>query len=250
MFNPYSLQGKTILVTGASSGIGKGIALECAKMGALVVITARNKSRLEETYKELEGKGHLMIISDLSDNKDIESLVDECPQLDGYVNSAGMPQLIPISHINNDNLSEIMAVNTLGPILLTSLLLKKKKLCKGASIVFIASIAGVFIAELGGASYATSKGAISGFVKGAAVDLGSKRIRVNSICPGLVKTNILEMAKEMFSEKDIQENIRKYPMKKFGSVEDVAYGAIYLLSDASQWVTGVNLAIDGGYTVL
>lgn len=249
MYNPYSLEEKTILITGASSGIGRGIAIECSKMGASVILVGRNVEQLEVTFHALHGSNHKKFITDISNEEDIQKLAENSPVIDGFVNSAGIPQLIPVSHINRDNLSQIMNVNTIGPILLTSSLLKKKKIARNASIVYIASIAGVHIAELGGSSYAATKGAISGFIKGAALDLAPKQIRVNSICPGLVKTNILNMAENMFSEQEIQENISKYPLKKFGTVEDIALGTVYLLSDASKWVTGINLTIDGGYTI-
>lgn len=250
MYNPYSLEGKTILITGASSGIGRGIAIECSKMGASVILVGRNAEQLEVTSHALHGSNHRILITDISDEHSIQKLAEDCPVIDGFINSAGIPQLIPVPHINKDNLSQIIDVNTIGPIVLISSLLKKKKVARGASVVFIASIAGIHIAELGGSSYAATKGAISGFVKGAALDLASKQIRVNSICPGLVQTNILNMAESMFSEKEIQANINKYPLKQFGTVEDIAWGAIYLLSGASKWITGINLTIDGGYTIL
>jgi len=250
MANPFSLENKTILVTGASSGIGRGIALECAKIGAKLVITARNEERLKETYENLEGAGHKMIIADLSKDEDIERVVEYCPVLNGYVNSAGMPQLFTVPHINRRNLTEIINVNTMGPVLLMTSLVKNKKIIKGGSIVFIASGSGIYVAEMGGASYAASKGAIAGFVKGAVIDLAPKWIRVNTICPGLVRTAILNMATGMFNIADIEKNINKYPLRRFGKPEDIAYAAIYLLSDASTWVTGVNLPVDGGYIVL
>lgn len=250
MISPFSLEGKTILVTGASSGIGRGIAVECSKMGAKIIITGRNAERLDESYNMLHGGDHVILRLDLSSQESILDLVKLLPELDGLVNCAGMPQLIPVTHINKKNFTEIMNVNAIGPIVLTTALLRNKKIRKGASVVFIESIAGIHVAEVGGASYAASKGTLCGFIKGAAVDLGAKQIRVNGVCPGLVKTNILNMASEMFSSEEIDENLRKYPLKRFGTSEDVAYGVIYLLSDASKWVTGINLTIDGGYTAL
>lgn len=250
MFNPFSLEGKTILVTGASSGIGRGIAVECSKMGATVVITGRNTNRLNETYLSLEGSKHIQIIADLSKNADIDFLVEQCPQLDGCVNNAGIPKLMTVKFMQREDLNEIIGINTIAPILLTSALVKNKKLNKCASIVFISSISGVCISTLGESSYSASKGAIHGFVKGAAIDLASQRIRVNSINPGLIQTNILELAREMFSEDQINEKLKQYPLKRIGQPEDVAYGVIYLLSDASSWVTGASIIIDGGFTLL
>lgn len=248
MYNPFSLEGKTILVTGASSGIGRGIAIECSKMGAKMVINGRNKERLNETLSALEGEGHLSIQADLSKQEEIERLVDETLILNGCVHSAGMPKICPVKYLDRKTIEEILNVNTIAPILLTSLLVKKKKLQKKSSIVFISSISGVFIANTGESSYSTSKGAINGFVKSAAFELAAQGTRVNSINPGLVPTRILELSNTVFSEEQLKETMYgRYPLKRVGTPEDIAYGAIYLLSDASGWVTGINLVIDGGY---
>jgi len=250
MFNPFSLIGKTILITGASSGIGRGIAVECSKMGAKLVITGRNIQSLNDTYLSLEGDNHIQIVADLSNTNEIDSLVEQCPPLDGCVNNAGIPKLTIVKFIQEKDLNEIIKINTLAPILLTSALVKKKKLNKNSSIVFISSISGVNISEMGGSTYSASKGALNGFVKGAAIDLASQKIRVNSINPGIIKTNILDLAGEIFSEEQLNEKLKLYPLKRIGQPEDVAYGTIYLLSDASSWVTGTNIVIDGGFTLL
>jgi len=250
MHNPFSLDRKTILVTGASSGIGRGIAIECSKMGATVVITGRNIQRLNETFLLLEGNNHIQIVSDLAKSADLDSLVEQCPQLDGCVNNAGIPKLITVKFIQRESLNEIMEINSIAPILLTASLVKKKKLNKNASVVFISSISGVCISTLGESTYSASKGAINGFVKGAAIDLASQKIRVNSINPGLIQTSILELAGEMFSKEQIEDKLKLYPLKRIGQPEDVAYGTIYLLSDASSWVTGTTIVIDGGFTLL
>lgn len=248
MYNPFSLEGKTILVTGASSGIGRGIAIECSKMGAKMVINGRNEQRLNETLEQLEGEGHKAIRADLSKQEDIDALVAQCPELNGVVNSAGIPKICAVKHISRDLLEEIVNTNEIAPILLTSGLLKKKKIQKGSSIVFIASMSGVFIANTGEAPYDATKGALAGFTKSAALELAAQGTRVNTICPGLVPTSILGLSNEMFSEEQLKETMYgRYPLKRVGKPEDIANGAIYLLSDASSWVTGINLLIDGGY---
>ena len=247
MYNPFSLKDKTLLVTGASSGIGRGIAVECAKMGAKLVITGRNAERLNETFIDLEGVDHIQIVADLSKNDELETLVSQCPKLDGLVNNAGIAKLMTVKFYKRDSLEEILELNTIVPIMLTSLLVKKGILVKGSSVVFISSISGVYISTLGESSYSASKGAINGFVKGAAIDLASKKIRVNSINPGLIQTNILELASELFSEEQIKEKLAQYPLKRMGQPEDVARGVVYLLSNASSWVTGTNIVIDGGF---
>lgn len=247
-YNPFTLEGKTILVTGSSSGIGRGIAVECSKMGAKVVVTGRNLERLQETLSQLEGDGHLAVSADLSQQEGIDSLVAQCPELNGVVHSAGIPKICGVKHINRELLEDIVNVNEIAPILLTAALLKKKKLQKRSSIVFIASMSGVFIANTGEAPYDATKGALAGFTKSAALELAAQGTRVNTICPGLVPTSILGLSNEMFSEEQLKETMYgRYPLKRVGTPEDIANGAIYLLSDASSWVTGINLLIDGGY---
>lgn len=250
MENPFSLEGKTILVTGASSGLGRGIAVECSKMGAKLVLNGRNVERLQETFSLLEGQGHSQIIADLSKQDEIEKLVSEVPLLNGYVHSAGIPKICAVKFIDRYTIEDIMNVNTIAPIILTSLLIKKKKIQKKSSIVYIASISGVCVANIGEAPYSATKGALSGFTKTAALELAAQGTRVNTICPALVPTNILKLSNTVFSEEQLKETMYgRYPLKRVGTPEDIANGAIYLLSDASTWVTGINLVIDGGYTL-
>jgi NAD(P)-dependent dehydrogenase (short-subunit alcohol dehydrogenase family) len=250
-YNPFSLEGKTILVTGASSGIGRGIAVECSKMGAKVVLTGRNLERLNETHSLLEGEPHLVFPADLSKQDEIEKLVESVPVVNGCVHSAGIPKICAVKFIDRNTIEDILNVNTIAPILLTSLLLKKKKLQKKSSIVFISSISGVCVANTGEAPYSATKGALSGFTKTAAFELAAQGTRVNSINPALVPTDILKLSNTVFSEEQLKETMYgRYPLKRLGTPEDIAYGAIYLLSDASSWVTGINLVIDGGYILM
>ena len=247
MYNPFSLKGKTILVTGASSGIGKATAIECSKLGANVVITGRNEQRLHETLAMLEGEHNLMIVSDLSNEESLANLVEQCPSLDGLVNNAGSTIMTPTQFISRDKLIQVLEVNTIAPILLTQMLLKKKKLGKGSSIVVTDSISGVKIASPGNVLYSTSKSAINGFVKNAALDLAGKNIRVNAVCPGMIATHILDNAS--VAAEDLAEDMKKYPLKRYGKPEEVAYAIIYLLSDASAFTTGASIVIDGGFTL-
>ena len=248
MINPFSLEGKTILVTGSSSGIGRGIAIECSKMGAKVILNGRNVDRLNETLELMEGEGHVVLPADISKQEEIDRIVVEVPTLDGVVLCAGIPQVCPVKHFKRADIEDIFRVNSVAPIMITSGLLKKKKIRKGSSVVLIESISGVYVGTKGDVSYNASKAALNGFLKGSALELAGQGIRINAINPGLVPTNILNLSNEMFSEShhaDIMLN--SYPMKRYGTPEDIAYGAIYLLSDASSWVTGTNLVIDGGY---
>lgn len=247
MYNPFSLRGKTILVTGASSGIGKATAIECSKLDANVVITGRNEQRLKETLDLLDGEQHMMIVADLSIEESLANLVEQCPSLDGLVNNAGSTIMIPTQFISRDKLMQVLEVNTIAPILLTQMLLKKKRLGKGSSIVVTDSISGVKIASPGNVLYSTSKSAINGFVKNSALDLAGKNIRVNAVCPGMIATHILDDGS--VTADDLAEDIKKYPLKRYGKPEEVAYAIIYLLSDASAFTTGASIVIDGGFTL-
>lgn len=246
-YNPFSLEGKTILVTGASSGIGKTTAVECSKMGASVIITARNEERLKATLESLDtesGQTHKMIIADLSSQEGVNALVDELPHLDGVSLNAGIVKTLPVKFINKDDLTDVLNVNMMGPILLAQRLLKKKKITKGSSVVFTSSIGGVMISTVGNTMYGVSKGGLNAFMKGMALEMASIGIRSNSVNPGFVATNILSAG--TISEEDLKKNVAAYPLGRFGKPEDIAYAIIYLLSDASSWVTGHTLVIDGG----
>ena len=248
--NIFSLEDKTILVTGASSGIGRGIAIQCALMGAKVILNGRNKERLEETLGMLEGCQHSIIVADLSNQDEIEKLVNELPEIQGWVNSAGIPKISPIKRFKFADIQEILNVNTISSMMLLSLLLKSKKIKRGASVVFISSISGVCVGTAGDTSYCASKGAVNGFTKGAAIELATQGIRVNSINPGLIPTSILQMADSIASDDTIVDKmVEKYPLKRLGKPEDIGNGAVYLLSDASSWITGQNLIIDGGFSI-
>lgn len=250
MYNPYSLQGKTILITGASSGIGQSVAIECSKMGASVVITGRNEARLKETFDILEGSGHTQIPADLSDYKEIQNLADLCPKVDGVSHNAGIAKIIPVKFISQENLEEIVGTNAFGPILLTQLLVRKKKINNKGSIIFTSSLSGIFCVHYGESMYAASKGAISGFAKGAALELAAQGIRVNCVNPSIIHTNIFKNEGEIISDEQMQEKINDYPLKRLGVTTDVSWAHIFFLSDASSWITGINLPIDGGYILI
>ncbi len=247
MNNPFSLEGKTILITGASSGIGRAAAIECSKMGAKLIITARNSERLLETLSQLEGEGHQMILCDLSDSNAINEMVDQLPEINALVNNAGYTKLLPINFINRDDFQSILDVNTVAPIMLLQRLLKKKKLAKNSSVVFTSSMAGLGSSSVANGMYTASKGALSAFIRCAALELAPKGIRVNAVCPAMVNTSIMDSGS--VSEEQLKEDMKKYPLGRYGEPNDVAYAMIYLLSDASSWVTGTNMVIDGGITL-
>jgi NAD(P)-dependent dehydrogenase (short-subunit alcohol dehydrogenase family) len=247
-YNPFSLAGKTILVTGASSGIGRATAVECSKMGASLVIASRNKERLNETLAQMDGTEHFVIDADLSKDSERSRLVDRAPNLDGLVHCAGVVKTVPFQFITAESLEEVMNINFNAPALISAQLAKRKKMKKNSSIVFISSISGNVCVWGGNSLYSASKAAINGLMKNMALDLAHKGIRVNSITPGMVDTHIFD--KGIISKEQLAEDTKRYPLKRYGKPEEIAWAVVYLLSDASAWITGSSLLIDGGYTLL
>ena len=243
LYNPFSLEGKTILVTGASSGIGQATAIECSKMGARVVITGRNEERLQETFNQLEGNGHIQIVADINEETDIERIVTECPPLTGLVNNAGRGLSKPINFIKMEDLQKVYQTNLFGVVLLTKMLIKKKKISKGSSIVFTSSISS-YMTAAGLAIYASSKAALCAYMRTCSIELGFKNIRCNAVLPGMVETKLINRG--TYTDEDKQNDMKLYPLGRYGQPIDIAHGIIYLLSDASSWVTGIELVIDGG----
>lgn len=250
MENPFSISGKTILVTGASSGIGRGIAIQCSKLGAKVIVSGRNLERLNETVQLMEGNGHSIIAADLSKQEGVDSLVTACPEINGFVYSAGVLKLCTTKTVNRQNLESSFNTNAIAPIMVTNGLLKKKRLKPQSSIVYISSLSGVFIGGTGEISYSATKGALSGYMKTAALELAPRNIRVNTVCPALVPTDLSRQYHEIVPEEILKAEIpTKYPLGRMGTTDDVANAAIFLLSDASSWITGTNLILDGGLTL-
>ena len=242
-YNPFTLVGKVILVTGASSGIGRATAIECSKLGASVIITGRNEERLNETFKALEGEGHQQIVADLTNQEDIDNLVSQIGVLDGLVNNAGLGRNKPIGFIKMDDLEYVYQTNVFASVLLTKSLLKKKKINKGGSLVFTSSISSRLNSP-GIAMYASSKAAITSYMRSCAVELGDKQIRSNAVLPGMVETKLITRGD--YTEEDMNKDKELYALKRYGKPHEIAYAIIYLLSDASSWVTGTSLVVDGG----
>lgn len=242
-YNPFSLEGKTVLVTGASSGIGQAAAIECAKLGAKVVINGRNPERLQETFSKLEGEGHIQILADLNKEENIEKMVAECPALDGLVNNAGRGKSKPVNFLKKEDFQEVFDTNLFGVVSLTRLLLKKKKLGKGSSIVFTSSISSYMTAP-GLAAYASSKSALLAYMRTCAIELGVKGIRSNAVLPGMVETKLINSG--TYTDEDKQKDLELYPLGRYGRPDDIAHAVAFLLGDASSWITGSELVIDGG----
>lgn len=246
-YNPFSLEGKSIMVTGASSGIGKETAIQCSKLGARVIITARNEERLGETLSQMDGEHHQLYLAELTNKDDVNRLVEEVDTLNGLVLCAGKGMTSPFPFSTRDKYDEIFNVNFFAPLELFRLLVKKKKLSKDASVVFVSSIGGISSFMFGNGIYGASKAAINSTMKFCAKELAAKKIRVNSVNPGMVNTKFIQGG--AISEEQHKLDMEKYPLKRYGEPEDIAFGIIYLLSDASSWVTGHSLVIDGGVTI-
>lgn len=247
MYNPFSLEGKTILITGASSGIGRATAIECSKMGATVILTARNEERLQQTLDEMEGEGHKIIVADLTNEEEIKMLATECPTLDGLVNNAGIACSKPVSFYSIKDLETVFGTNTYVPMIIDRWLLKKKKIKNNASLVFTSSVASI-CSQLGNGIYGASKAAITAYMRYCAKELATKRIRANAVLPGMIETELIHGG--TISEDDLLKDMLNYPLGRYGKPEEIAYAIIYLLSDASAWTTGTSVFVDGGFTLI
>jgi NAD(P)-dependent dehydrogenase (short-subunit alcohol dehydrogenase family) len=246
MSTPFHLTNKTILVTGASSGIGRQVAISCSQMGAKLVITGRDKARLEDTFKALEGKGHIQQVCDLMDEKQRTAFVESLPNIDGVVHCVGVVMAAPAKFTEEKHLRHVMSTNFEVAVLTIGRLLRAKKLNKNSSLVFFSSI-GAHYPYNGGSLYNASKAAIEAYSRNIALEHFNTGIRSNCLVPAMVNTPMYdETIKGMYRGAD--EYAAKYPLG-IGKPEDIANAAIYLLSDASRWVTGINLTLDGGYTL-
>lgn len=247
-FNPYTLEGKTILITGGAGGIGSEVARVCSKLGARMILTDIREDALNEALSSLakvEAGEHIAIKADLTNAEELNSLVEQIPEINGFVCNAGVMKLVLTQFITEEELTRIQKINLNAPILLTRALLKKKIIKKGGSIVFTASAAGIYRVSAGNAIYATTKCGIDAFMRTVALEYGPKGIRCNSVNPGMVETALIGG----FTEEQKEKEIQNYPLRRFAKPEDIALGIAYLLSDASSFVTGTALKIDGGMTL-
>ena len=247
MNNPFSLEGKRILITGASSGIGRATAVEAARLGASIVLVARDQERLNETLEALPGDNHQIILADLTVEEAINRVVEECGALDGVVFCAGKGLTLPVQFCDRAHFDEIFNINFFSTAELLRLLYKKKRIVKEASVVLIASMGGTHVFSGGNSIYGASKAALDSFMKFAAKEFAARKVRVNSICPAMVDTPLIHRG--TVSEEQLAEDAKRYPLKRYGRPEDIAYAAIYLLSPASAWVTGTSMIVDGGLSI-
>lgn len=245
--NPFSLEGKTVLVTGSSSNIGRKIAIRCAEMGALVIVAARDIERMKGTVADMPGEGHGYKILDLTNPDSIDNLAVEIPVLDGIVLCAAKFDSTPAKNIKRELVQEMFDTNTFANFDIVQKLLRKKKIAKGGSIVFISSVASMRPYK-GNSLYSATKGAINSFSKVLATELGSQRIRVNCVHPGIVKRD--EGVREGALTVEQQRNeMEKFPLG-MGETDDIAYASVYLLSNVAKWITGIDLIVDGGQSLI
>ncbi|MBQ3709544.1 MAG: SDR family oxidoreductase [Bacteroidales bacterium] len=246
--NPFSLESKTILVTGASSGIGKATAFLCAEMGAKVVAVGRNEWRLEDTLAALPGDGHVRVVLDLTDETAVDAAVSSLPLLDGIANCAGIADMNPFQFVDRQEIDKVFLTNFLSPVMLVNKLLKARKLQKGSSIVFVSSVDGPKVVHAGNSVYSASKSALTGMARNMAIDLVGKKIRVNCVLPGTTDTDMIRTAN--VTEEMLQETAKALPMKRFARPDEIANAIAFLLSDASSYMTGTELVVDGGSSIV
>ena len=242
----FSLSGKTILVTGASSGIGRASAIACAEADACVVLNGRNVARLNETLAQMSGEGHVVLPADLTDSAQRQALAEQVPVLAGVVHCAGIGSRVLCKMLEEQDVAKVMQANFEAPVLLQAELLREKKIAKDASIVFIASAAAT-MPSVGNAIYSASKAAIIAYAKCLAQELANRKIRVNCISPAMVWTDLALVGA---SREELEQDQLKYPLKRYAQPEDIAPMAIYLLSDEAAWVTGSNMELTGGAQML
>ncbi len=247
MANPFSLEGKTVLVTGASSGIGRQTAIECSRMGAIVILTARNEERLQETFSIMEGKGHTIVTADLLIAEQRETLINSVSSVDGVVLCSGKGLTLPMQFATRDKFDDIFNTNLFAPFELLRLLYKNKKIQKQGSVVVMASLGGTKIFSGSNGVYGASKAALNSAMMFCAKEFAARKIRVNCICPGMVDTPLIHRG--TVTEEQLKENEKLYPLGRYGKPEDIAYASVYLLSDAASWITGQQLVLDGGISI-
>lgn len=251
-FNPFSLESKNVIVTGASSGIGQQVAISCSKMGARVILIGRNEERLKKTMSQLDGEGHLVFSFDLTNLGGIKGLVSDIVAvtgpLNGVVNCAGISTTNLFKLTKPEELDKFFRANVYSGYFLTQECTKMGHFSKdGGSVIFFSSIAGSF-GEVGKSTFGMTKAALLNLAKHLACELARKNIRVNTISPGAICTPI-NMNLPHMKDPEKRAALEAQHLLGLGETSDVANACIYLLSDASRWVTGTNLFVDGGFSV-
>lgn len=243
MFNPYSLEGKTILITGAASGIGKETAIESSQMGAKIIAVDLNADGLESLTSQLAGEGHQTLAGNLCDEEFLKTLAESVPELNGVFLCAGVSDTTLVKFLTEEKIDRVFSVNVKAPVMMLKYLLKKKRIAEGGSLVWMSSY-GAEKVEPGLGIYAASKSAVNGFMRAYAKELISRKIRSNSIMPMMIRTELL-CTLTTISEEDWKKQEEMYPLG-FGTPQDVARVAMFLFSDASRWITGSQIKMGGG----
>ena len=249
--NPMSLEGRTILITGASSGIGRETALLVGELGARVSLVARNVERLSETASALDQtKGHVFVARDLVDVSGIpawmKALAQETGPIHGLVHSAGVHSSRPIRYLTPDHLAEVMNVNLGAALGLVKGFCQKGVAATGGNVVFVSSVAGL-VGQPGVSAYAASKGALVSVARSLAMELARDGLRVNCVAPGIVRTEMSSRMQGMLTAQQFSAIEALHPLG-LGTTRDVASAIAFLLSGAARWITGTVLTVDGGYT--
>ena len=247
-YNPFAIEGKTILVTGATSGIGHATAIECAQMGAKVIAVGRNQERMDCLMQELEGDGHMPVVADLTDEVQMNNLVGAVPLNDGVACCAGVADMNPFAFVSQEELERVFQINCFAPVMLVNRLLKAKKLSKGCSVVFVSSVDGPKIVHAGNSVYSGSKSALVGMARNMAIDLVGKKIRVNCVLPGTTDTPMIHTGSA--TDETLDETAKSLPMKRFARPKEIANAIIFLLSDAASYITGTEITVDGGNSII
>ena len=250
MNTPFSVENKTILVTGATSGIGRATAITCAQLGARVIAVGRNQERLEALLSELNAldAAHLAIQCDLTDEAQVQTLLEAVPTIDGVACCAGVAEMKPFAFVTEEDVERVFKVNCFAPVMLVNKLMKAKKLNKGGSVVFVSSVDGPKVVHAGNSVYSGSKSALVGLARNMAVDLASKKIRVNCVLPGTTDTPMIHTGSA--TDEMLAENAKQFPLKRFAQPEEIANAIIFLLSDGASFITGTELTVDGGYSII
>jgi NAD(P)-dependent dehydrogenase (short-subunit alcohol dehydrogenase family) len=250
MRNPLDLGGQTVLVTGASSGIGRATAVLLSQLGARLVLVARNQERLGQTAAALEGSGHRSHSQDLSDLEALPSwfgrVVEFAGPLAGLVHCAGVTSILPLRSVTASHMDQILRVNFQAAAILTREFARKRMHQDRASAVLVASIAGL-VGVAGRSVYGASKGALIAFARSAALELARSDVRLNCVAPAYVRTEMTKADLAALTPEQAAGLAAAQPLG-IGEPEDVAHAIAFLLSSASRWITGTVLAVDGGYT--
>ena len=252
-YSPFAIEGKTILVTGATSGIGRATAVECARMGAKIIAVGRNQERLDTLQNELKNEcltneGHLFFQCDLTDEAQVQVLVETISRIDGVACCAGVANMNPFAFVSHEEMERVFQINCFAPVMLVNRLLKAKKLGKGSSVVFVSSVDGPKIVHAGNSVYSGSKCALVGMARNMAIDLAGKKIRVNCVLPGTTDTPMIHTGSA--NDESLAETAKSLPMRRFAQPEEIANAIIFLLSNAASYITGTEITVDGGNSII